>query len=158
MNERTRKRIVYTIFAGAVILGLIARPWERPHDDPDAAAVNPVAALVEPNTATLSPLPPSVVGVTLERRELATTWPRDPFRDKDNRVDPALAEVAAMPESAEPLLTLQGVMTVDGQRVCVINGRVGRVGTVIEGWRVQRIDESRVHLVRGQEAVDLDLP
>jgi hypothetical protein len=156
MNERTRKRIIYTLFVGAVILGLITRPWERPHPALPPGAPDQVMLASLPNSL---PGPQSVAASTpVIRVEFASAWPPDPFQDRDNRVEATVPAADPLSAPVEPPLTLQGIMTVDGRRACVINGQMGPVGMVIDGWRVARIDERQVHLVRGAESIDLELP
>jgi hypothetical protein len=158
MSERGRKRIVYTLFVGAVGLGLLVRPWQGPRRSTDSGAPAPAQSPVEVNAAALVPQTAPSSANTPVSWKPAVVWPRDPFRGGDGRVEEtAPAEISTV-EPTEPLLTLHGVMTVDGQRVCVINGQVWRVGAVVEGWRIQRIDESQVRLARGTEALDLHLP
>ncbi|MEW5702598.1 MAG: hypothetical protein AB1792_10255 [Candidatus Zixiibacteriota bacterium] len=156
MNERTRKRIVYATFIGAVIFGLLMRPWERHRRSDVTTTTESVAATMAP--AVVPPDRAAIdTGIVLDRCAFAPTWPRDPFRGRVDLTGTSTSVIAVETRQAEPGLVLQGVMTVEGRRVCVINGRVGQVGSVIDGWRVLRIDETQVVLVRGQETLRLDL-
>jgi len=156
MTERTRKRTIYTLFIGAVILALFTRPWEQPYRTATPSAPDQATLASLPNSL---PGPQSMAASTPEIRvEFASAWPPDPFQDRNDRVEATVPAADPLSASMEPLLTLQGIMTVDGRRACVINGQMGPVGTVIDGWRVARIDEGQVRLVRGAESIDLELP
>ena len=149
MTEQTRKRTVYVIFAGAVILALFARPWEGRHRDAAQDAVPVVAAAIGVVAPVNGRAPDSAVA-------FAAAWPLDPFNRRPTSV-PAVATVAA-PASPGPGFSLQGVMVVNGVRTGVINGRTVRVGESIEGWRIVQIEAQSVRLVRAGETLDLHLP
>ena len=150
MTEQTRKRAVYGLFVGAVILALFARPWERRHrelvqEEAPVAAATAAIALTAGAAASDSAV------------MFAESWPHDPF---NRRPLPESDEAVAVPApvTTGPNLSLQGVMVVNGARTGVINGHLVQVGGTVEGWRVVQIEPQSVRLVREGETIDLHLP
>jgi hypothetical protein len=59
---------------------------------------------------------------------------------------PAAAPTAAPVAPVETTYTLQAVTEQDGQPVAIVNGQLVRVGDVVEGAHVLRIDAEAVQL------------
>lgn len=139
-SEQKRKRIVYVIFVLAVIWGLYNQPWKRP--ERNAAPVEsttPAEATAQVATTTGT----RAVVRTVDD-EAAPDWTVDPFRPI------ATEEAVVVNEPERHHITppeLQGTMTVGARQLCVLDGRVHRVGDQIGTWKVTRIDAGQVTLI-----------
>jgi len=151
MKESTRKKMVYALLVGAIIFGLIMKPWEssrkrrasQTNDEPPSQTTSVVAASVG------SAPPPT---------DFAMTWSRDPFATPDEERDatvPVIHQTAVVPSGE---YVLNGILVVEGEPACVLNGQAFLVGEMIEGWRVEYIGHNEVLLVRASDKKRLVLP
>jgi hypothetical protein len=119
-----------------------------------ARATRPAPPLATPTTTAPTPAPVTV-------RQLAPPAPLPP-----ETVAPAVSglpraaeplvpaapvptpEVAAPPKAA-PAFALQAVADQDGHPVAIVNGQLVRVGDLVDGARVLRIDPEEVELEQG---------
>lgn len=72
-----------------------------------------------------------------------------PAEAPDIRVKAFLPHVPPRPSVPEPTLVLHSVMTGTGIRLATINGQIVREGDRVEGYRVRRIADNGVQLVKG---------
>jgi hypothetical protein len=87
---------------------------------------------------------------------------RDVFSPKQGTT---VAQLPKPPESANvvkkkprpPKLNLMGIMEIAGKRVAIINDRIVRPGQIILKQRVERIEDDRVIIVRGDQEYSLFL-
>jgi Tfp pilus assembly protein PilO len=87
---------------------------------------------------------------------------RDVFSPKQGTT---VAQLPKPPESASvvkkkprpPKLNLMGIMEIAGKRVAIINDRIVRPGQIILKQRVERIEDDRVIIVRGDQEYSLFL-
>lgn len=146
MNEKTRKRVVYTIFALAVLFGLYMKPWERRRSEDNA----PTAASVEQSDVNRVTAGGSDSTPTLAVALFATEWPEDPFAHRGQVGGTPIVSTS----SDEPnwtSFTLQGMMQLGGQAACVINGEFLKAGDRISGWTVESVSATEAILRLGSE-------
>ena len=158
MNKQTRQRIVYGVFVAAVVLGLYMRPWQRPGQDATVTANQSIASTATAAASGAESQIASAAVATATPVVFAAEWPADPFRGSDDHHAAATPAADANIQPSKPAWALQGIMTVDGERVCVINGQTEKIGATIGGWRVDRIDNDAVWMARGSEKMQLNLP
>lgn len=140
MTEKKRQRIMFAVLIVSVIFGLFMKPWERrvsviPSSDTSSMTGEMTASDAPAMTAAI---------------DAGVDWPdRNPFLSPEpiRPIDAPTDEDFALAES--PPLTLQGVYTVDGQMACVINGESCSVGSHVQGWVVESIDEQGVWVSQG---------
>jgi len=151
MKESTRKRMLYALLFGAIIFGLIMKPWESTPKDRARQSTDeqppPATTVVAAGIAGAAP-----------RTDFVTEWPRDPFVTQDVEDDIVVAKIrqTAVIPSGEYLL--QGILVVGGEPACVLNDLTFLVGDMIEDWRVEYIGHNEVLLVRASENKRLVLP
>jgi hypothetical protein len=147
MNEAKRKRIMYAVFIFAMLWGLYMQPWKRrQRNAPAPAPSEPVAAAVVSAT---------VAGPAAELALVApgAEWSIDPFRPSGPR-EPNEPEERPSGSPKEPVF--QGMMTVRGVEVCVLDGQVCKTGDRRGPWRITRIEKGEVTLLGpNQERVTL---
>ena len=110
-----------------------------------------------PVSASLSDPMPQIAANVLTSVSSITSWPRDPFHLPAE----SPTQSGSTPTKASALQTewnLQGVLTVDKQQVCLINGRTYKSGAVIDGWEITYIGTDGVRLRRGVQTKSLALP
>jgi hypothetical protein len=79
-------------------------------------------------------------------------WPsRDPFKQSDEKSPMVATMPVAEVSLGTPSFALQGIMTVDGQLACVIDGVTRVVGAQMSGWRVEKIEAQGVWVSQGGE-------
>ncbi|GAB4326659.1 MAG: hypothetical protein Kow0074_21480 [Candidatus Zixiibacteriota bacterium] len=139
VNERKRKRIVYAVFVLAVIWGLYNQPWKRPERNsaPVASTSSAEAAAQVAGAAGVA------TTMRVAQTGAAPDWSVNPFRpisteEPDDVREPQRDDVAP-PE-------LQGTMTVGTRQLCVLDGRVYRIGDQVGTWNVSRINAGQVTL------------
>lgn len=151
MSDQKRQRVMFALLVGSVLFGFYMKPWER-----RARTVNPIpteapTAATEVGTVAAETHTAAVV--------LATDWPsRDPFTRPGEFRSQNAADVTEAVSIGAPSFVVQGVMTVDGQMVCVIDGHVCSVGSQVSGWRVDRIDAQGAWVSQGGERHFVPLP
>lgn len=151
MTDQKRRRMMFALLVLSVLFGLYMKPWERRartaaplQTDPTSAAVDMEAATIEPQTAAI---------------QLVAEWPaRDPFTRPGEFKNQDAAIITEEVSLGAPSFVVQGVMTVDGQMVCVIDGQVRHVGSQISGWRVDKIDAQGAWVSQGGERHFVPLP
>jgi len=143
MKESTRKRMIFGLLAAAIIFGLVMKPWQSSRQRHGGESENQQA-----HAATAAKA--ASIAAETGRPAFATAWPRDPFATPDDEGAPAVPEVprtAALPGE----WVLQGIITVAGERACVLNGQAFLPGDMVQGWRVEFVGHNEVHLVRASE-------
>ncbi|MBW2039789.1 MAG: hypothetical protein JRI46_09360 [Deltaproteobacteria bacterium] len=76
---------------------------------------------------------------------------KDPFLSrKEIEWDAFLSDLRRYP-------LLQGIMVVGGKRVALLNGRVMKVGDIVDGYTIVRIDGDGVRLLKGKRGHYLPL-
>ena len=156
MSASTRKGIVFGLLVGAVALGWFAKPWERRvRSGVSPAVTSGLATETVDSAGRIGDTGTAVVGVPPVI--FATTWPRDPFWRGQSDAD--LAEAIDAPaETVESVLELQGIMMVGGERACVVNAQLVRLGDMVDGWTVVGIGEVDAQLTRTGQTLRLRLP
>ena len=146
MNEKTRKRAVYAIFVLAVLFGLYMKPWDRPSREESAATItgNPNGEAAAATTHEVDSA--QIIGAAV----FATNWPSDPFAHRGQGAAAPVISVAS-DEPLMPLFKLQGMMQLDGQNACVINGEILKAGDRISGWTVESVNANEAILRLGSE-------
>ncbi len=147
MNEATRKRLLYAVFAGAVLWGLYMQPWKRKERrEPDPApAESATAATVSVTAGPAAQLVALVPG---------SEWTVDPFRPSAPQESDDTDERPSVVRNAP---VLQGSMSVRGDEVCVIDGQVCKTGDRSGSWQIVQIGHGEVILMGpNQERVTLN--
>ncbi len=147
MNEAKRKRIIYAVFALAVLWGLYMQPWKRRErrspvttSTEQATTVALASMAAQPTTI---PTPVSTVA----------DWTVDPFRP----IGPVEPNDTHEPKVIANAPVLQGTMLVRGAEVCVIDGRIHQEGDRAGAWTILKIDNGEVTLTGpNQERVTLN--
>jgi hypothetical protein len=156
MNDKTRKRLVYASLVGAIIFALIMKPWEgRPRrtiTTAPGATVKPVETATEQDE-----FPESAATTQLPALAWATAWPRDPFHQLENR-RPGPTDDPQQTGYADIQWKLQGILTVDTQPVCILDGQTYGVGAMINSWEITYIGANIIHLRREGETISMSLP
>lgn len=153
MTESRRKQLVFGLFLVAVIFGLFMKPWERRRPD------RPVESTVQPQAEESRESVAAIMAETDERAKIrfASAWPENPFGRRD-AVAPESDQAPTIVEKDDgPVPRLQGIMNVDGRKVCVIDRRTLTVGETIDGWRIATIGENEVVLTRSGRRLRLSL-
>ena len=164
-GRRLRPLPIVVALAGAGVAGYLVAQWaSRPKAEPPVAvaATAPPPSVAAPRTVpppTYAAPSPSTYEPTAARAPVpdAARQPSAPAvqpRPAPAQAEPAAARparVAAAPTevpapAVETTYTLQAVTAQDGQPVAIVNGQLVRVGDVIEGARVLRIDADAVEL------------
>jgi hypothetical protein len=150
MTDKKRQRMMFVLLTASVLFGVYMKPWER-----RVRTVNPV----QPQTTTTAALAEAAAPETQNAISLVSEWPtRDPFtRPEEFKSQHAVIFSASVSLDA-PSFVVQGVMTVEGQMVCVIDGQVCHVGSQVSGWRVDRIDTQGAWVSQGGERHFVPLP
>ncbi|MBD3298562.1 MAG: hypothetical protein GF341_07910 [candidate division Zixibacteria bacterium] len=139
MSEAKRKRIVYAIFIVAVIWGLYNQPWKRPSRDTGPVKSTSPAEAQAQVAASIAQAPMQRPRTVAD----APNWTSNPFRPMNTNG----AEAVAAPEDDDVALPmLQGTMTVGARQLCVLDGRVHRVGDQVGIWTVADIKAGYVTL------------
>jgi hypothetical protein len=119
-----------------------------------ARALRPAPPLAAPTTAAPTPAPVTV-------RRLAPPAPLPPetvapaVSGQPRAADPPAPGApvptpeAVAPPPAAPAFALQAVAEQDGHPVAIVNGQLVRVGDLVDGARVLRIDPEQVELDQG---------
>lgn len=130
MTEQRRKRVVYAIFAIAVIWGIFNFPHRKKVTELQ------IAPVTEATTAAALGAPAVVAAST---PTILTEWGRDPFaRPKTGKVN--------VQGTTAPTLSVGAVSVSDGKAMAIINGKMVSKGDNIEGWRVISISDNGVVL------------
>ncbi len=138
-SETKRKRIVYAIFIVAVLWGLYNEPWKRPSRDTGPVESTSPAEAQAQVAATMAPAPVQPPHTEAN----APDWTSNPFRPMTSNG----AEVVAKPDDDDRTPpVLQGTMTVGARQLCVLDGRVHRVGDRVGTWTVSDIKAGHVTL------------
>lgn len=157
MSASTRKGIVLGLLVGAIALGWFAKPWERRVRSGVSPALTSGLATEAGDSTGGGTKDTGTTVVGASPVIFATTWPRDPFWRGQSDAD--LAEAIDAPaETVESLLELQGIMMVGGERACVVNAQLVRVGDMVDGWTVVGIGEVDAQLTRAGQTLRLRLP
>ncbi|HUU45035.1 MAG TPA: hypothetical protein VM118_04815 [Acidobacteriota bacterium] len=153
MTESKRKRLLFAVFIAAIILGLAMRPWERRRPHRPAESVSPPSAEASEAAATVD-VTKTAAGVGIR---FATAWPEDPFGRRDATTPLAEPKPVVVDRHDKPTAKLQGIMHVDGRKVCVIGRRTLAVGETVDGWKIAAIGNNNVLLTKGAQRLRLDL-
>jgi hypothetical protein len=149
MTPQKRQSLMFAVLIASVLFGLYMKPWVR--RDPKAISVTPETGPVEAVEASVEP--------ALTAIEYVGEWPkRDPFRRSDEYVAVSDNQIDEAVSYGEPTFSLQGIMTIDGQKACVIDGRTCVVGGKCSGWRLEEIEAQGVWVSQGGERRFVPLP
>ncbi len=156
MNEPTRKKVLFVVLIAAVMFALVMQPWksdppQRSEPEADGSLTPSAPAAV----ATMVQPPQRVSTGDHPHIEFSHTWPENPFNDPF--ADESLAAVSTVPSLGEDL-QLQGILSTNGQRVCVINGQTYETAMTVQGWRIVEIQNSAVLLQRKGNTRKMVLP
>ncbi len=161
MNETTRKKLIFAILIGSIILAIIMRPWEsgRDHRGQSDHGEQQQASELSAHAAVVTQSPGLRQGPTTVAQpvEFAESWPDNPFFDPHSAQTAATVAPAGASSQTEQL-RLQGILSSGGQRACVINGLTYPTGGTIQNWRVVEIGDHSVMLRRGSRTLRLTLP
>lgn len=151
MTDQKRKRMMFALLIGSVLFGLYMKPWERRIKTVTAIQSDAAPAAVEVETAAFETQTASF--------ELVADWPaRDPFSRPGEFTSQQSVVTTEEVSPGVPPFVVQGIMTVDGQMVCVVDGQVCRIGSQVSGWRVDRIDAQGAWVSQGGERHFVPLP
>jgi hypothetical protein len=89
--------------------------------------------------------------------EYAAVWPDDPFRRPDERSAASPAKSNMLPPRPTPGVRLQGILIVEGARICVLNGQSYAERALVNGWQIEKIGDNDVMMTRGESRVRLAL-
>ena len=149
MTDQKRQRLMLAMLVASVLFGLYMKPWER-RSKPNTP-VQPAATMTDSAHTTFEPEVSTI--------SYASAWPvRDPFTRSEEYVRQGSVTVAEDVSVGAPSFVVQGVMTVNGQIVCVIDGQTRAVGSHFSGWRVDKIDAQGVWVSQGGERHFVPLP
>jgi hypothetical protein len=149
MTDQKRQRLMFALLVFSVLFGLYMKPWER-RAKPTAPEQS-AAATTEIAPVTAEPQPSEIA--------YASAWPeRDPFTRSEEYRRQGVVTVAEDVSVGTPSFVVQGVMTVNGQMVCVIDGQTRAVGSHFSGWRLDKIDAQGVWVSQGGERHFVPLP
>ena len=156
MNEKTRKRLVFGILVAAILFGLVMKPW-----DPPRKRIRNQTSDTAPTQATPAGSPIATATPKTENMQqytYATAWPVDPFTPVAIKIKASHQTVSIPDEPKQPGLTLQGIITENNKRVCVVNGIIYAPGSRIKNWKVKQIGPREVLLVWASDTLRLELP
>ncbi len=150
MTVQKRQRLMFVILIGSVLFALVMKPWERRR---------PAIAIQQPDVSE-AVTPVTVASLALADIEYTSEWPaRDPFKHPEEKQQPVMnASVMEEVSFGAPSFALQGIMTVGGEMVCVIDGTTHAVGSSASGWRVEKIEAQGVWVSQGGERHYVPLP
>lgn len=150
MTVQKRQRLMFAMLIGSVLFALVMKPWERRR---------PAIAIQQPDVSEVE-APVAVASAVLADIEFTSEWPaRDPFKQPEEKQQPVMnASVVEEVSFGAPTFALQGIMTIGGEMVCVIDGATCGVGSNASGWRVERIEAQGVWVSQGGERHYVPLP
>ncbi len=155
MTQQKRQKVFYVILAGAIVFGLLMKPWEssRRHD----------ADEIQQQTQPVSATPPAVTAKTAATSGALSAsgayvdeWPRNPFAE-DKIISPVNAPAAIAQDDGDDNLLFQGVITVGDEQACVVNNQTYRQGWIVNGWSIIHIQPEEILLVRDSDSLVLTL-
>lgn len=151
MTDQKRQRMMLALLIGSVLFGLYMKPWER-----RARTVTPITS---PGASTAVEVDAEAIDAQTVVIDFVADWPaRDPFTRPGELNSQHAVIVSEEVSLGAPSFVVQGVMTVDGQMVCVIEGQVCRVGSQVSGWRIEKIDAQGAWVSQGGERHFVPLP
>lgn len=149
MTDQKRQRLMLALLVASVLFGLYMKPWER--------RSKPTAPVQSAGTET--EIAPVTADLQVTAIAYASAWPaNDPFTRPDEYVRQGSVTVAEDVSFGAPSFVVQGVMTVNGQMVCVIDGQSRTVGSQVSGWQLDKIDAQGVWVSQGGERHFVPLP
>lgn len=140
--DSTRKRVVYIVFIGAVIFGVVnftGRGGNTGADVPEPT-IEPLAAASIGSSNAVD----TVAGISYE-------WRRDPF---------AYGWSASSVEETETRVTrfqLEAISEANGHLMAIINGKPLSRGEMTEGWTVARLTKSTATLEQNGREILLEM-
>lgn len=155
-GRRARALPVAAALAAAGVAGFLFAQWaQRPKVETAASAtpapgpnVGRAAPPTAPPATYAAPTLPAVVReATPPPAPSRTVAPADPAAAGPQATLAPVPE-ALVPAPVEPTFALQAVTEQDGQPVAIVNGQLVRVGDMIEGAQVVRIDAQMVELTK----------
>jgi hypothetical protein len=144
MNEKTRKGIIFIVFAATCVWGylnLFHKPQIAERAQPDlttAVPVSPTGVIAGPDSTTLAELRNS-------------RWGDDPFKKGDSPV--LLSRSVQRP--ASPKWNLSGIVFSPTDPLAIINGKMVRVGDTVDDATVSKIEKKQVTLDYSGSSVTL---
>lgn len=150
MTSQKRQRLMFVLLIGSVLFGLYMKPWVPPNKS-ESTAPTPEIAATEVAAAGLDPLNSQIT--------YTDEWPkRDLFTRSDEYVVVNRASDVEAVSIGEPTFALQGILTMDGQMACVIDGETYMAGSQCSGWRLDKIEAGGVWVSQGGERRFVPLP
>ena len=142
MTAQKRQKLMFAILIVSVLFGLVMKPWER----------RKPAVVVQQNGPVEIAVATAQEASALTEVVYVSEWPaRDPFKQPDEKSTMVATMAVAEVSLGTPSFALQGIMTVDGQLACVIDGMTRVVGAQVSGWRVEKIEAQGVWVSQGGE-------
>ena len=153
-SRRARALPIAAALAAAGVAGFLFAQWaQRPRVE-TAASATPAPA---PNVGRVAPTAPPATYAAPTLAAVVREAAPPPAPSRTAAPAPAAAgpraTLAPVPEAlapapVEPTFALQAVTEQDGQPVAIVNGQLVRVGDMIEGAQVVRIDAQMVELTK----------
>lgn len=150
MTEAKRKQIMY----GILVVALIWGGWNFTH--PRKKAVPPqdeIAAVTE--TAPSAPVVPSQADIAAKKSE---PWGRDPFRSSLARSTASYMSTVSSARETKPHSvgwSLTGIIDNGSTPFAFINGKMVKVGDLVDQARVVKIDKQKVTLSHNGTEISL---
>jgi type II secretory pathway component PulC len=136
MNESTRKGIIYLVFAVTCVWGYF-NLFGKPQSTSSPQPVLVPAATLSPTTAA------AIMDTTVLAQLRNSDWGDDPFKKGSTAMVDA-------PQTAEhnfsPQWNLSGIVYSPKDPLAIINGKMVRVGDIIEDAKVTKIEKKKVTL------------
>ena len=144
MTVQKRQRLMFVVLIASVIFGLVMKPWDRPRPNADVPEQSPALTVEAPSAQAATP--------DVSMAALVSDWPeRDPFRAPSVVVASVSTQTIESVSLGSPTFVLQGIMGVGGNVACVIDGNSQYVGSVVSGWRIDKIESQGVWVSQGGE-------
>lgn len=148
MNEKTRKVGLTGLLVVAIVWGYANYPWQR---NADTEQVIAVASTASPQMSPSAPVVAQVSDSALAELS-ARQWGGDPF------YSPGKSNSGARRATARSrTYTVKAILYSDTAPSAYINGRVVRVGDVVDGATVQSISRTAVRLLREDETITVGI-
>lgn len=150
MTEAARKRTLYVVLAGAVIFGVynFSQPSKRYVPGPTTPSELEPAV-----TAPAAPTQPPINIAAIQK----AGWGRDPFK-WDSRPQPQhrVAPAASQPQQV-PGWRLSAIVFSNSLPLAIINAKTVKVGDVVDGAKVVRIDQKKVTLLYNGSNIEIKM-
>ena len=135
MNDKTRKGIIFVVFAATCVWGyfnLFRKPQVAESAQPDLATVTALSS------AGVSTGPDSLTLAELR----ISSWGDDPFKKGTARTP----ESRSVERPSSPHWNLSGIVYSPTDPLAIINGKMVRVGDTVDDAKVAKIEKKKVTL------------